>query len=165
MKRNKKKTEMIILVISAIVLIISLLLPVSGKFALVDELFDVLVLVCIIFYAMFELFNTNKLKEKISKGIKIVVIVVCILFIGFLSKNLVLDVISEPKSVVLHNVATSSYQGYTGIFSSHYYVEGYDSNYNKHKIEISHSDFSRLSNKETINVDYFENTGRALSVS
>lgn len=165
MKNNKRKAEMIILITSAIILIVSLTLPVSGEFALVDEFFDILVLACIIVYALFEVFNSNKLKGKINKGIKTAIIMVCVLFVGFFSKNLVMDVISEPKSIVLHNVSTSSYQGYTGIFSSHYYVEGYDSNYNKHKVEISHSDFFRLSNKETINVDYFENTGRALSIS
>ena len=163
--KNRKKSETIILIIGAIILVVGLLIPASGKLALLDELFGVLVIVCFIAYALLAVFNSENIKGKMTKPIKILILAACVIIVGLFSKDLAFDLISGPEQTVLQDLTTSQYQGYTGIFSSHYYIEGYDSDNNRIKIEVSKDDFMKMSSSKSATVKYFKNTGRALSLS
>lgn len=72
------------------------------------------------------------------------------------------DVVSGTKKVNLSNVEVSKYIGRYGALSMHYYVSGIDEEGNRIRLEISGEDYSQLSHKDEIVIEYYEHTDRVV---
>ena len=157
-----KKFDLVFIIIGAAFAIMSLFLPKSGRFALLDVTVDNLIIWGILIYMFLKV-------RKFSGGIKnnLYLYAVCLflaLFCLWMTKDLAMDLIAGPKVITLYNVKLSKLQGTKGLASLHYYINGSDLEGNDYKIEISGSDYTNINKTDTLVITYYENTDKLYEV-
>lgn len=159
---NLKKFDIIYITIGVAFVIIGLFLPKSGKLALVDVACDSVLLWGIVIYLFLKI-------KKLSGGLRknyslyIVCLGVCI-FSGFITKDLVMDLIEGPQRIELYKSEITKLQGVKGMASLHYYLEGEDVEGNSYKLEISADDYANIDASGPVIVNYYKNTERLYDV-
>ncbi len=156
--------DIIFYVIAFVVLIIGFILPESGKFALLDEGFKVILIWLICTYAIVSIKRMEKAVNATQKILRIVVIIATIVISIWFSANLVRDIITGSQQVELNDVEVDKLEGRYGIISSHYYLIGNDENGNRVKFKISSNDYYELSGVKSVTVEYYEYTGRVIKI-
>lgn len=162
MKNWLKRADSIFYVLVFVVIGVGLLLPKTGPMALLDELFDVLIIWIAGAYIIYKLVRKGKMYDSKQKIIRNIIMVCCIIICLWFSKGVALDVINGAKEETLSDVTVSRYQGPSGIISLHYYLVGTDESGDTIRLEISADDYSNLSMKRQIQVVYYENTRRVI---
>ena len=159
---NMKKSEPFIIIILLLVFVVAgVILPNAGSLALADELAFVLLIWTLCVYLIIKTVRSESVKAKTTKGVRAVIIAVCIIASVLFSKNLVLDAVNGTETVYLQNIEVSRSQGTSGIFSQHYYVTGYNEDYDRIKIEITAEKYSILSGADSAVIEYYVHTGRS----
>ena len=158
MLKKIKSYDVVFIVLAAILAVGGLFIPKTGKTALLDSLSEVLFIWCIVVYVWVK---TLKIKKNDGKpAIMYVVCVAAVLFSIWLSKDFVMDLVSGPKVTTLSGITVTKHNGSNGIFSLHYYLNGYDPEGNKHMIEISADDYEKISSRREITITYYEHIRR-----
>lgn len=143
-----------------VIVIAGVFMPKTGKLAMVDVAIDGIILWGIFVYLVLKI---KKLKGGIRKNIYLYVVsLVLFLFSLWNTKNLVLDLVSGPKQIQLHDIVIENRQSYRGLIGLHYYLRGTDENGDRHIIEISGSDYNFMKGNtvDTMVLTYYENTDR-----
>lgn len=151
-------------VIMALV-IISVILPPSGKTALLDETCSVLEIWSAVIYILWKIAKRCKAERAKTISVKIAraVVTAVIVSAGILfSRPLAMDMFLGPKTIILYEPKVSNLQGHTGIFSLHYYLYGEDEDGTIHRIEISGDEYQTIQrqSRHEMTVRYYEHTKR-----
>ncbi len=168
MRENIKKIfrdDFIFYIFMIIVLVIGWLLPKTGAFVLVDELFEILFVCLVAALVIFTILRMDKANSHIQKVGRIAIIIAALAIVIFFSKNLMIDVIGGTQRTGVEHVEVSRQQGRFGIISMRYYISGVDKEGNRVRFEISGNDYSRLLDKKSVTVEYYESTKRVVSVN
>lgn len=155
-----KYREIIICVLIFILIAVRLFMPKTGPLVMINEVCDVFLIWMICIIVIISIIKSNWKNSKFANVIKVALIIICVALGIWFSRNVVLDFISGPKKSVLSDIQVSKTQGYTGIFSLHYYLNGVNTSGERIRLEISGSDYTKLSTKRSVLVEYYENTGR-----
>lgn len=162
MIRKLKKFDWIYIAVGTAFVICGLFLPKSGRMALLDVAFDVMLVWGIVIYL---LLKVRKADSSIRK--KMYIYIICG-FLGvfaiFHTTNIARDVVSGPHTISLGRVTVSQIQGIRGIAFLHYYLNGEDSAGNRYRIEISADEYKQLKTKNVAVVTYYEHTKRLYSL-
>ena len=168
MKKNKFFTKDIIFWIIILVFLFGgkFLLPKSGNLVLLTETFEVLFVLMMLWYIIYKSIYTIKNNPNSKKGFIILIIILCLGISFFISKNLVLDIISGPCEIRLYNYKTTQLAS-GRILDFHYYIEGDDDSGKRYMMEISGDDANRIAakNNRYVTVIYYENTERVVSIN
>ena len=157
-----KAYDVVFILLAAFWAVGGLFIPKTGKTALIDSLAEVLFIWCVVIYGWIKIL---KIKEKNRKLIFIyIVCVAAVLFGIWMSKDFMTDLISGPKETTLSGVNVTKHSGSNGIFSLHYYLNGYDSEGKKHMIEISSEDYEKIPSMGEITVIYYEHINRLYKI-
>lgn len=163
MKSSWLKQKDIIFYVSVFVVIgAGLLFPKTGELSLIDELFDILIIWIAAIYIIYKLLRKGKLYDAKQKMVRNIIIVSSIAMCVWFSKGIVLDCVNGTKEEIFYDVTVSRYQGPSGIISLHYYLLGTNESGDKVRLEISADDYSKLSMKRQVQVEYYENTRRVV---
>ena len=158
------KFEFWALIFLLIIIGAGVLLPKTGHLVLLDELCDAAVFLMVSVLVAVYMIQRRK---SLGKGAKIIggaVILICAAAGVWFGKDIVLDGINGPQRQALMQVQVSRSQAHTGIFSSHYWLDGINGAGEKIRLEISGSDYSRLSGSHQVTVMYYPRTGRVVEV-
>lgn len=158
--RKIKKYEIRLAVLALIVIVMNFVIPKTGSLVLLDELCGVAIFVIIGIWAVCRLADKGKKEETIGKVICILIAAISLITAVWLGSKIIRDLSAGPETVRLTDLQVNHYQGHSGIFSSHYYMIGTDSQGEKFRAEISGRDYSGLSGKESVTVEYYRNTNR-----
>ena len=168
MEKNKFFTKDVVICIIILVVLLGgkFLLPKSGDLVLLDEVFDVFIVVIILGYIIYKSIYAIKNKPNSKKGFIIFIIILCLGVAVFFSKNLILDVINEPSEIRLYDYKVTK-RASGRILDFQYYVDGEDSNGNRYMMEISSDDANKISRKNSdyVYVKYYKNTERVVSIN
>lgn len=159
----KNLKEMICYIAILILVSLSVMLPPSGKTALLDETCEVLIIWVAVCYAFWKIIKKQKTEKNQKMPIKIsrTIITIILILIGALfSSSLIIDLYIGPQTLTLDKVKVSNFQGYSGIFSHHYYLYGEDSSNTMHRIEISNQEYQKLKGQKEITIRYYKHTRR-----
>lgn len=159
MKTKKFNFKNLIWIIAGIILILGYATPNSGKHALLDELFNIL-----IFWMTFCYFACSVIKNKVKSLLIILLIVIFVLFNIFLTSRVVLDVAMGTSYIEISNIKLTKKIS-SRLVSTTYYVEGIDSQGNTHIFLISKDDASRLNHSNEILIEYYPYTERVYKIS
>ncbi len=158
MRQKIKKFDLVFVFLGVAFVVCALFLPKSGKFALLDVAADCIILLGIAIYLFLKI---RKLNGGIKKNLYVFVVSLLFALFGLLStKSMVMDAISGPKEIELHNVHLSKLQGIKGIITLNYYLQGSDSEGKDYEIEISSDVYYHWRKTETIDITYYKNTKR-----
>ena len=162
--RKIKKYEIILCILVLAVIAAGLLLPKTGNLVLLDELCNAAVIwiacICVIARAL-----RNRTALSLSgKTARAAAVIICIAFVFWFSKDIVLDLAAGPQTATLTDVQVSETQAHTGIFSHHYYLAGSDNNGNTIRAEITMEEYNRLPQGGTVTIEYYEHTRRIVKV-
>ncbi len=167
MNKEKFFTKDIIICIIILTVILGgdFLLPNSGDLVLLDEIFDVSVIVIILGYVIYRLFKVIKKNAGYKKIIVIMLIILCFGICIYFSKNIVLDIINGPTEIELYDYMVSKKMT-NRIVETKYYINGKDEYSNKHIMEISEDDANRISAKYSsyVTIVYYKNTKRVIKI-
>lgn len=145
-----------------LVLVIGLILPKTGIFVLVDEIFAILIWWIAGIYVVCKIVAIRKLGTKTQKIARGVVAIGCIVICLWLGRNVVVDFVSGTEEISLYDIEVSRYQGFAGILASHYYMTGEDAEGNIFRFEISPEDYERYMYGGAVRAVYYKNTGRVV---
>lgn len=159
-----KLGDTICYVLFLIFIIISCITPKTGKYVLVDELFEVLLVWMVCIYVVVKILRSPKAKSSYQKTARIFVIVGCTVISIWWAKNMVLDAVNGTEKVHLFDTSVSQYQGPSGIISRHYYLEGTDENGEKMSVEISGKEYEKLLYAQSVVVEYYRYTDRIVKL-
>lgn len=148
-----------------VMLVLSWILPKTGPLVMVDEFFDTVIVWVLVVIIIKKIINICQSSLHLQKAWKIPIIIVGILVMVWVTINFVSDITYGPKSISVQNVELSKYQGRFGFISLHYYISGIDENGNKLRFEISADDYSRLSNRSSASIVYYERTKRVVNAN
>lgn len=160
MMKKINKVEILLVILVLIVIAAGLLLPKTGELALLDELCNISVLWIVCVYVVVKVVRNKAAGKALGTGL----VIVCFSLALWFSKDLVLDLLTGPQSVVLSDIQISESQGHTGIFSHHYYLTGSD-HHETRRFEISAKEYSRLKQGASVTVEVYKHTGRIVSVT
>ena len=151
-------------IVAFVVLVVGLLLPKTGPYVLVDEIFDVLLWWLVGLYLVGKMLIMRKDGTKAQRIGRIVVGIAGIVLCIWTSRNVVVDMMTGTEEVILHNIQVSRYQGRAGILSVHYYLWGVDGTGNKVRFEISEDDYYQYKYGGTVKVIYYPKTDRVSAI-
>ena len=101
MKNWLKRADSIFYVLVFVVIGVGLLLPKTGPMALLDELFDVLIIWIAGAYIIYKLVRKGKMYDSKQKIIRNIIMVCCIIICLWFSKGIALDFINGANSLVI----------------------------------------------------------------
>ena len=163
-KENIQRKDIVFYIIILIVLIAEILMPKTGQLVLVYKFLRTLLIWMACVYVFLKVIQGIKANHLLSKSIKIIIAICCVVICIWFGKNIVLDIVNGKEEISLHNVEVSRYHGYSGIFSLHYYLIGIDSEGNRIRLEVSEKDCSEISQRESIVVEYYKHTGGVVKI-
>ena len=162
---NKKKNkERIPYIIVLILLLVALCMPKTGRFVLLDELADVLVIWGAFVAIVVWIRRMGKSLRFTQTAWRIGVIIVGMCIGIWFSGRLVMDMVSGPQKVTLYNIEVSQYRGKSGFISLHYYIQGYEKNGNRMRFEISYNDYSTFQHEDEATIEYYKYSDRVKKV-
>lgn len=167
MQKTSKKntfTDTFFLVTAFIIVMVGMFLPKTGPYVLVDEIFDVLLFWIIAIYLVCKTVGIRKTGTQVQKKARIIVAIVGVILCIWISKNVVADIVSETKQVVLHNITVSRYQGLAGLLTVRYYMMGEDEAGNRVRFEISADDYTKYMYGDTVKIIYYPKTDRVVEL-
>lgn len=146
-----------------IVVVCSLLLPKSGRLALLDTMFDTLVFYLI---AAGVFMKIRKRGGRLRNNWYLYGAVIVLMFLAvWKTAGIARDCMKGPKAIVLNDVTLSELHGTKGSISLHYYMKGTDEYGKKYRIEISGADYYRLNDYgTTVTIMYYENVKRLYQI-
>lgn len=158
------RIENIFLIAAFIALIVGLFLPKSGANVLMDEIFEVLLWWFIGGYAICKVVEVRNAGTVAQKRGRIIIVIVGMFLCTWISRNVVIDMISGTDEMVLHNAEVSRYQGFAGALTSHYHLTGENDKGNTARFEISKDDYNEYINGGTVVVVYYPETKRVVEL-
>lgn len=166
MSTKEKKHELLLTIFwcaAVILLIVKILLPETGILGMVNVGSTAILFFGIGGNCIWSIF-CNKKKKKSTFILKTLIIPILALSIGgYISKNLVLDLISGPKIVNLVSVTTEESFGIFGTISFHHYLCGRDEeNWTKYRFDISADEYYELEGEQQVTVLCYPRTERIL---
>ncbi len=167
MEKNKSKIftkDIIFYVVAFVVLIIKFILPESGKYALLDEGFTVILVWFICTYIIMSIKKMEKAVNATQKILRVAVIIVSIVSSIWFPANVVMDIVNGTQQIHLYDTEVEKTQGRYGIISLHYYLVGKDEAGNKVRFEISGEDYSAFSDIDEVTVEYYKYTDRVIEI-
>ena len=162
--RKIKKYEIRLAVLALIVIVMNFVIPKTGSLVLLDELCGVAIFVIIGIWAVCRLADKGKKEETIGKVICILIAAISLITAVWLGSKIIRDLSAGPETVILTDLQVNHYQGHSGIFSSHYYMIGTDSQGEKFRAEISGRDYTELSGEDRVTITYYRYTDRILDI-
>ena len=163
--RKIKKYEIRLVVLALIVIVMNFIIPKTGPLVLLDELCGAAIFILIGIWAVCRLADKGKKEETIGKVICILIAVISLAGAVWLGSKIICDLAAGPEIIRLTDLKVNHYQGHSGVFSSHYYMIGTDSQGEKFRAEISGKDYMELSGDNSVTVMYYRHTDRILKVS
>ena len=140
-----------------------LLLPVTGKLVLVDELCGGIAVLGTGLWLCKIAVNAwragNKKNGMLFSALTALLIAVSIV----MAKDAVLDLMQGSTTVTLSDCSVEKRGASRGIISLDYYLTGTDEQGNTYTFEISGEDYMRLENKPSVTVEGYVNTGRVIT--
>lgn len=160
MNRKLEIYEIVCCVFLVIAIIAGLIMPKTGPFVLADEICDMAVIwiVCIVIIARTVCYSNES--SFMGKAVRGVVIFPLLAFGIWLTRDVVLDVVSGPETAEFSDLQVSQTQANTGIFSQHYYLEATDDEGERFRFEISGKVDSEIQGRDTIRIEYYRHTER-----
>lgn len=158
--RKIKKYKIRLGVLALIVIVMNFIIPKTGSLVLLDELCGVIIFILIGIWAVCRLADKGKKEETIGKVICILIAVISLAGAVWLGSKIIRDLAAGPEIIRLTDLKVNHYQGHSGVFSSHYYMIGTDSQGEKFRAEISSRDYTGLYGKESVTIEYYRNTNR-----
>ena len=165
--RKIKKYEIIFCILVLAVIAAGLLLPKTGKLVLLDELCNAAVIWIACIYVIVKVLRSRTALARSGKAARAAAVIICIAFVFWFSKDIVLDLAAGSQTAALTDVQVSETQAHTGIFSHHYYLTGSDHNGETVRTEITREEYNkykRLPQGGTVTIDYYEHTRRVVKV-
>ena len=95
-------------IVAFVVLVVGLLLPKTGPYVLVDEIFDVLLWWLVGLYLVGKMLIMRKDGTKAQRIGRIVVGIAGIVLCIWTSRNVVVDMMTGPAEALLHNIQKSA---------------------------------------------------------
>lgn len=160
MKKKIHSYEIVLAVLAIIVIAAGLFMPKTGPLVLADEFCDSLVIWILGIWVILRAIRRKGNVTASVKTAKIFTVVVCIAVGLWFTGGVAADLVKGPERAVLSDIQVSKSQTRTGIFSLHYYVTGTDNAGERIRLEISGNDYSKISGRDTIRVEYYKNTRR-----
>ena len=170
--RKIKKYEIVLCILVLAVIAAGLLLPKTGKLVLLDELCNAAVIWIACIYVIVRALRSRTALSVSGKTVRAAAVIICIAFVFWFSKDIVLDLAAGPRTAALTDIAltdiqVSETQAHTGIFSHHYYLTGSDHNGETVRTEISREEYNKyngLPQGGTVTIKYYEHTRRIVKV-
>lgn len=144
--------------------LMGIFLPKTGELVLLDEICDTaiiwIVCLCVVSF-VFKRENGGGNKNVV----KCILVCVCAVFLCAWSvKAPLLDMISGSTYSVLSDIKVSKSMTHAGVISLHYYLSGYNSQGEFVRVEISGGDYTHLSGRENVSLEYYRHTRRVLKL-
>ena len=165
--RKIKKYEIILCILVLAVIAAGLLLPKTGNFVLLDELCNAAIIWIACIYVIVRALRSRTALSVSGKAARAAAVIICIAFVFWFSKDIVLDLAAGPRTAALTDIQVSETQAHTGIFSQHYYLTGSDHNGETVRAEISREEYNKyngLPQSGTVTIEYYEHTRRIVKV-
>lgn len=136
-----------------------------GRYTLVEEVFKILLLLCLFLIALFAVIIQNKNNKSNVKEILPVATIMLVLgwVILFDTKDVLMDLSRGTEQVLLSDCKLEKSGGDKGIFNLRYYLVGTDEAGEKRKIKISRNYFYNLE-EGTYIVELYLETNRATKI-
>lgn len=160
MKRIICPYEIVCCILLLAVIAAGLVLPKTGPLVLLDEVCDSLTIWFGCIWIIIRILRSKGMFTVAVKIARIAAIIICIAVGLWFSSDTAVDFITGTQTETLSDIQISRTQAHTGIFSLHYYLTGTDSSGEHIRLEISGKDYSELSGRNTVRVEYYRNTGR-----
>lgn len=146
------------IIVGVILLVVKFFIPNAGRLALVDEAIKLCILWGILFYLVLKLIN---IRGGIRSKLGLCIVPLIIFLINVLgTSHLIKDLISGPQDIGLSNVKVYKSEKMGSFLSTEYYLEGYDEEGNKHRIEITKDHSKKVFVGDEAELKYFKNTGK-----
>lgn len=163
MKKEVKAVTVIAeCILAGMLIAVQMIMPATGRSVMVSEIVRAIIFWILFIYIDVKVLKKGKKKKISDKGIRIAIVIMSVIFCGWISKGIVMDLIHGPESMELTHIVTEKAAN-LGVFSMNYQLIGTDENGNKIILKISGDDYSRLSNVDHITVVIYKETGRIVS--
>lgn len=159
MMKLLKDKEMFCGLLVIITILLGSMMPKSGQHVLWDELFNLFIAWSICLYVVLILIKYDN-NKKINKIFRVIVIMGCLGFSGFKTKDIVLDLMNGTIRSNLSQCTVYKQSGISGIISNYCYIEGIDENNLNVRIVISSNDYTELQYTKDVEIDYYKYTKR-----
>lgn len=181
--KKKGKARMILWILAAAVAITGTLLPKTGSLVILDEVCDsALLWIIFIYVSVYALRDarddededaeesdwerpSSEKKRRGKRAIRAVVLTGLLICCVWFTSDITLDIASGYQRTTLDDVRLSHSQSHTGLFSRHYYLLGTTPDGELLRVEISASDYERLSEAGQVTMDYLPHTKRVKEYS
>ena len=157
--RKIKKYEIILCILVLAVIAAGLLLPKTGNLVLLDELCNAAIIWIACIYVIVRALSSRTALSVSGKAARAAAVIICIAFVFWFSKDIVLDLAAGPRTAALTDIQVSETQ--------HYYLTGSDHNGETVRAEISREEYNKyngLPQSGTVTIEYYEHTRRIVKV-
>lgn len=156
---KENRYENLLLGLGVIFFALCMIIPNSGKFVLLDELFNALA-----FWGLFFCFIMKVVIRKVKSNFIRLVIVLFALFNIFITSKILLDVKDGSTYIKLSNISLTKRIS-SRVFSIKYYVQGIDEKGQRHIFLVSEDDINLIKHANEVYLEYYPHTERVLRVS
>lgn len=164
MMRKEVRTITVIIgcILAGLLIAVQMIMPATGRTVMVSEIVRAIIFWILFIYVDVKILKKEKKKKFSDKITGIGIVIISLVFCGWISKGIVIDLIHGPESMKLNHIVTEKAAN-LGVFSMNYQLIGMDRNGDKIILKISGDDYSRLSNVDNITVIAYKETGRIVS--
>lgn len=157
---KEKLFYIVTLFVIGVCLISGIFIPETGRFVLLKEFFDVLLMFCVALALGKALPAIYKSKKYLTA---VLVTIVCTILCSVTilkSIDTLKDIVSGAETVTLYNCSVEQRTSLKGIWGQHYYLNGIDFDGTKYRFEISGNNYNFLRETDEVTVTCYKNTER-----